>query len=288
MEGRSVVKGYKALHKDFTCRDGIQYEVGKEYTMPGKPECYKKGFLFCLEITDCFDYHTFNLDGIVAEVEAFGDIDYNSANSESSSNGIKIVRLLPWSEIFRLANTGNECVGINNSGHWNSGCYNRGSNNCGSWNSGNKNTGNNNAGCGNSGNRNDGEGNSGNNNCGSWNSGDGNSGDNNCGDHNSGNSNRGEYNSGYGNNGDWNYGSCNTGDYNSGDNNRGDGNGGNWNNGDNNRGCGNIGDWNHAEQAFGCFNTQNPMPYMYMFNQPSAWTYADWQNCAAKEILEEF
>jgi len=166
MEEKNIVKGYKAFNDDWTCRD-FQYEVGKEYTMPESPKCCERGFHFCLKAVDCFSYYTFNPNNKVAEVEAFGDIDYHDDDSKACTNGIRIVRELTWGEVLELVNTGTGCSGMRNSGDWNSG-----NGNSGDWNSGNGNSGN-----GNSGNGNSGNGNSGNGNSGDWNSGNGNSGD---------------------------------------------------------------------------------------------------------------
>ena len=191
-----VVRGYKAFCSDWTCR-GFQYEVGKEYTMPEKPVCCERGFHFCLKANDCFDYYRFGTDCKFAEVEAFGTVVYHEDDSKACTNGIRIVREIPWSEVLELVNTGKACAGRGNSGNWNSGNRNSGDWNSGNWNSGNRNSG---------------DWNSGNRNSGDWNSGNRNSGDRNSGDWNSGNRNSGDWNSG-----DWNSGNWNSGDWNSGD-----------------------------------------------------------------------
>ena len=163
MEEKNIVKGYKAFNDDWTCRD-FQYEVGKEYTMPESPECCERGFHFCLKAVGCFSYYNFNPDNKVAEVEAFGDIDYRDDNSKACTNGIRIVRELAWGEVLELVNTGTGCSGMRNSGN------------------------------GNSGDRNSGDGNSGNRNSGDWNSGDWNSGNRNSGDWNHTNFSAGIFN----------------------------------------------------------------------------------------------
>ena len=145
-----IVKGYKAFNDDWTCRD-FQYEVGKEYTMPESPKCCERGFHFCLKAVDCFSYYNFNPNNKVAEVEAFGDIDYHDDDSKACTNGIRIVRELTWGEVLELVNTGTGCSGMRNSGDWNSGNGNSGDWNSGNWNSGNGNSGNRNSGDWNSG-----------------------------------------------------------------------------------------------------------------------------------------
>ena len=85
------------------------------------------------------------------------------------------------------------------------------------------------------------------------------------------------------NSGNCNSGNRNSGDYNSGNHNSGDWNSGNWNSGDYNSGNHNSGDWNKCNFSNGCFNTIEPK--IYLFNKPSEWTYADWMNSTACEIL---
>ena len=125
MEEKNIVKGYKTFNYDWTCRN-FQYEVGKEYTMPESPKRCERGFHFCLKAVDCFSYYNFNPDNKVAEVEAFGDIDYHDDDSKACTNGIRIVRELTWGEVLELVNTGTGCSGMRNSGNWNSGNWNSG------------------------------------------------------------------------------------------------------------------------------------------------------------------
>ena len=142
------------------------------------------------------------------------------------------------------------------------------------------NTGNGCTGLCNSGDCNSGDRNSGNRNSGDWNSGDRNSGNCNSGNRNSGNRNSGDWNSGDWNSGDRNSGNCNSGDWNSGDWNSGNRNSGNRNSGN----C-NSGDWNKCSFSNGCFNTTNPK--IYLFNEPSEWTYEDWLNSEARCLLNQ-
>jgi hypothetical protein len=107
-------------------------------------------------------------------------------------------------------------------------------------------------------------------NTGDWNSGNRNSGNRNTGDWNSGNRNSGNRNTGDWNSGDWNSGNRNTGDWNTGD----------WNSGNRN-----TGDWNKTCFSNGCFNTESPK--IFLFNKPSDWTYYDWLNSKARQILND-
>ena len=176
------MRGYKVFNPDWTCRD-MQYEVGKTYEMKETPIICERGFHFCEKVADCFEYYGFDSNNKVAEIEAYGELDFEKDGDKHCTNKIKIIRELNWHEVLDLVNTGKNCTGLCNSGDWNSGDWNSGSRNSGSRNSGD------------------------------WNSGDWNSGDCNSGDWNSGSRNSGSRNSG-----DWNSGDCNSGDWNSGSN----------------------------------------------------------------------
>lgn len=80
------------------------------------------------------------------------------------------------------------------------------------------------------------------------------------------------------NRGDYNSGRRNIGDCNSGHRNIGDCNSGNWNSGN----C-NSGNWNKCNFSNGCFNTIEPK--IFLFNQPSDWTYMEWLTSDACYIL---
>jgi hypothetical protein len=168
------VKGYKVFNPDWTCR-GFQYEVGKTYEENVKPSVCEKGFHFCKQAKDCFNYYQFDPNNKVAEVIALGDIA--EKGDKCCTNIIKIEREITWEKLLTIVNTGKACTGFCNSGNGNSGNWNSGNRNSGDWNSGNRNSGNRNSGNRNSGNRNSGNWNSGNCNSGDWNSGNWNSGD---------------------------------------------------------------------------------------------------------------
>ena len=85
-------------------------------------------------------------------------------------------------------------------------------------------------------------------------------------------------NSGYCNSGDYN-----SGNYNSGYCNSGYCNSGNYNSGDHNSGNYNSGDYNSGNYNSGLFNT-NKKPKMMMFDEPSDWTYNDW-NCSNARLI---
>ena len=120
--------------------------------------------------------------------------------------------------------------------------------------------------------------NSGDMNSGHENSGNMNSGDRNSGIRNSGNMNSGYYNSGSYNSGDYNSGSSNNGDWNSGYYNSGSINSGSWNSGNKN-----SGDWNSGDGNSGIFNSTTPT--LTMFNKPTNWTYDEWYDSVAYDIM---
>lgn len=175
------MKGYKVFNPNWTCRD-FQYEVGQTYEIDGELMICSRGFHFCENLIDCFNYYGFNPQNKVAEIEALGDIV--SEGNKNATNKIKIVREMTWEEVLGKANIGENNTGKGNIGNFNSGWYNSGWYNSGDSNSGNFNSG--------------------------WyNSGDNNSGSNNFGKKNSGYENVGNYNSG-----SYNVGFCNSGDFN--------------------------------------------------------------------------
>ena len=186
-----VVKGFKVLNPDWTCKN-------KQYGCPGRfeedvtPSVCNEGMHFCKKAADCFNYYRFDPENKVAEVVAYGTVAEDG--DKCCTDKLEIVREIPWAEVLEIVNMGKGCTGLCNSGDWNSGNRNSGNRNSGNCNSGDWNSGNRN-----SGNRNSGNWNSGNRNSGNWNSGNWNSGNRNSGNWNSGNRNSGNRNSG-----DWN------------------------------------------------------------------------------------
>ncbi len=299
------VKGFKVFNPDWTCRD-FQYEVGKTYEEDVKLSVCGRGFHFCKQAKDCFNYYTFDPNNKVAEVIAIGEVVEDG--DKCCTNKIQIVREISWEELLTLVNTGKGNSGLcnsgnSNSGNSNSGNSNSGNSNSGNWNSGYNNSGNRNSGHKNSGNSNSGNWNSGNCNSGDcnsghWNSGHRNSGDCNSGGRNSGHRNSGHWNSSHRNSGDWNSGDrnsgdrnsgdCNSGNWNSGNYNSGDCNSGNWNSGncnsgDWNSGDWNSGDWNKASNVVGCFNTQSQK--LRFFDKETDITFEDWRNSEACRLM---
>jgi len=168
------MKGYKVFNADWTCR-GFKYEVGKTFEEKVSPSVCHKGFHYCEQAIDCFEYYNFDPNNKVAEIFAHGEI--STEGNKSSTNKIEILREISWEEVLKIVNLGKSNTGRGNTGNGNTGNWNTGDRNTGNWNTGNGNTGN-----WNTGNRNTGNGNTGNWNTGNRNTGDGNTGNRNTGD----------------------------------------------------------------------------------------------------------
>ena len=155
------MNGYKVFNPDWTCR-GFKYEVGNVYEENVTPSVCDRGFHFCKQAKDCFNYYKFDPNNKVAEVIALGEVTED--DDKCCTNKIQIVREITWGEVLTIVNTGKACTGLCNSGN-----YNSGNKNSGDWNSGNYNSGNYNIGNYNSGDFNSGDFNSGNYNSGDFN-----------------------------------------------------------------------------------------------------------------------
>jgi len=263
----SYTKGYKAFNKtgkegQGECR-GFLFKEGESYKIDGKLKLCSNGFHFCRDLVLTFEYYGYDIEKYCfAEVEAIGDIDYETPTKhKAATSEIRIIKFLSHGEFLSIikgdSNSGNWNSGNSNSGHSNSGNSNSGNSNSGNWNSGNSNSGHDNSGNSNSGYDNSGNSNSGNSNSGNSNSGHSNSGNSNSGYDNSGNSNSGNSNSG----------NSNSGHSNSGNSNSGHSNSGNSNSGNSNSGHGNSGNWNSGYDNSGDFNTTTPQ-YKNVFNKP--------------------
>lgn len=118
------MEGYKVFEPDWTCR-GFQYEVGKTFEEDVTPSCCNRGFHFCKELKDCFNYYPFNPDNKVAKVIALGEIDEESDNSKCCTNKIQIVEEISWEDVLRMVNLGKGNAGLCNSGNRNSDDWNK-------------------------------------------------------------------------------------------------------------------------------------------------------------------
>ena len=117
------IKGYKVFNSDWTCR-GFQYKVGETFAHNGNIEMCGKGFHFCQNASDCFNYYQFNSDNKVAEIEAIGLVETDG--NKSVTDKITIIREIPWSELLTIVNEGKDCTGLKNTGDCNTGDCNTG------------------------------------------------------------------------------------------------------------------------------------------------------------------
>ena len=133
-----MLKGFKVFNPDWTCR-GFKYEVGKTYEENVIPSICAKGFHFCKNARDCFNYYSFSSNNKVAEVIAHGEIDED--DDKCCTNKLEIVREIPWHELLTIVNIGKANSGLCNTGNRNTGDWNTGDYNTGDWNTGDYNTG---------------------------------------------------------------------------------------------------------------------------------------------------
>ena len=118
------MQGYKVFEPDWTCR-GFQYAVGETFEENVTPSCCNRGFHFCTELKECFNYYSFDPNNKVAEIEALGEIDAEADGSKHCTNKIKIVREISWEEVLKMVNMGKANAGLCNSGNRNSGDWNK-------------------------------------------------------------------------------------------------------------------------------------------------------------------
>ena len=154
-----MVKGYKVFRPDWTCdptgRNPKRYTCPGKFEEEGELDVCGRGMHFCQVAADCFNYYRFNSENKVAEVIAYGDV--RTDGDKSCTDKLEIVREIPWDEVLRIVNIGNNCTGLCNTGDRNTGNWNTGDRNTGNWNTGDRNTGNWNTGNWNTGNWNTGD-----------------------------------------------------------------------------------------------------------------------------------
>ena len=159
----------KGMNKNMQCRDGFQFEVGKEYKIEtnGRPLklCSDTVFHYCKSLQQVHNfYNCYNDENRYFEIEVLGEEVTDGI--KCGSNHIRIVREITGEELNNLKGRNNGNTGLFNNGDRNSGYFNDGDKNTGDWNSGECNSGNRNTG---------------HNNIGNWNSGCFNNGDWNSG-----------------------------------------------------------------------------------------------------------
>ena len=83
-----MTKGYKGFDSQLRCR-GFQYEIGQEYEHTGDVKLCKKGFHFCENPMDVFEYYPPS-DSRYCSVESTGTEDKNIDDSKVSTSRLKI------------------------------------------------------------------------------------------------------------------------------------------------------------------------------------------------------
>ena len=94
------MRGYKGMTKDMTCR-GMQFEVGKSYHIDGEIQLCRRGFHFCENLRDVFNYYDRDNDSRYFEIEANGLIA--TGGNKCVTSEIMILRELSAAEINRCA-----------------------------------------------------------------------------------------------------------------------------------------------------------------------------------------
>ena len=92
------MKGYKGFNKDLICRD-FQYEIGRTYEMDEPIEICARGFHFCENLKDCFNFYKPSDGSRYCEIESYGDTIESDTKIVTAK--IKIVRELSPIEINR-------------------------------------------------------------------------------------------------------------------------------------------------------------------------------------------
>ena len=129
---------YKVFNPDWTCR-GFQYKIGETYKDCINPSVCDRGFHFCKNLADCFNYYSFDPDNKVAEIEALGAI--SECDDKCCTDKIRIVKEITWPEVLELVNIGKGNTGLGNTGSQNTGDYNTGDCNTGDFNLSDNNAG---------------------------------------------------------------------------------------------------------------------------------------------------
>ena len=86
------MKGYKGFNKDMKCR-GMQFEVGKTYEYDGDIKLCEKGFHFCENPLDIFNYYS-PAGSRFAEIEAGGVSNETENDSKRCSKKLTVKGLV--------------------------------------------------------------------------------------------------------------------------------------------------------------------------------------------------
>ena len=88
MEDNHSIRGFKGFDKDLSCR-GFQYEIGKYYEQEGEAKCCEKGFHFCENPLQVFDYYP-PCTSRFCQVEGGGSVDKSEVDSKVATSHIHI------------------------------------------------------------------------------------------------------------------------------------------------------------------------------------------------------
>lgn len=88
---------YKAFDNDLSCR-GYKFEIGKTFTIKGRPEMCRRGFHCCLTAMDCLRYYAYPLR--LCEVSV-GDIS-ETVDDKTVTSYITIIREITGDEFNEL------------------------------------------------------------------------------------------------------------------------------------------------------------------------------------------
>ena len=84
----------------YSCR-GTEYKIGKQMPVIDKISCCERGYHYVENLYDIFNYYYGDLNEIALfEVEPGNVIEKDKNNSKCVTNTIKLVRQIPWSEVF--------------------------------------------------------------------------------------------------------------------------------------------------------------------------------------------
>lgn len=97
---KKSIMGYKGFHRDLTCLNHFQYEVGKEYETSGTICGCMNGFHACKFPLDVLRYYS-GLTDRYCVVEQWGDID--ERDNKIASSNIRIIKEITITELFDAA-----------------------------------------------------------------------------------------------------------------------------------------------------------------------------------------
>ena len=102
---KSEIGNYKAFGADMSCR-GYKYEIGKWSEEVRDPILCLRGYHYCTNLFDVFNYYygKYDKDFIICECEVGDVIIEQSGNNKHVTNQIKPIRKLKWKEVLELMN----------------------------------------------------------------------------------------------------------------------------------------------------------------------------------------